>query len=140
MRWVRHPELDIDVLVRRAGSQTRFCGATGADPRAVRRARAGGLTIDQADRYAVALGTHPAEVWAGWEQALHRDSTIREQATKQATQRRRERQRHHNQRRGPRTNPLVWRNLALQLAGCLATHDLTDEDRATLQLLEIRNG
>ena len=40
--------------------------AVGVTPRSVYRARIHGLTVWQADRYAIAAGLHPALVWDGW--------------------------------------------------------------------------
>ena len=51
-------------LIEAAGSRARVAAAldSGNVARAVRE----GLTDVQADRWAVALGLHPAMVWPGW--------------------------------------------------------------------------
>jgi hypothetical protein len=66
MRWERHPELDIERLLALAGCANRLWMITGADTRSIHRARAEGLTLEQADRYAVALGFHPSQLWPSW--------------------------------------------------------------------------
>ena len=53
-------------LVRRVGGPTAFARRTGCHYRQVYRWLAYGLTVDQADRLAVALGLHPSEVWPNW--------------------------------------------------------------------------
>lgn len=66
MRWQRHPDLDIERLVALCGSAHRLTMITGADGRAISRARVEGLTLEQADRYALALGFHPSQLWPAW--------------------------------------------------------------------------
>lgn len=43
------------------------CEHPGLTDRQLRRKRDTGLTNLEADRYAVACGTHPAAIWPGWD-------------------------------------------------------------------------
>lgn len=59
--WPLQPLLDM------AGeTKETFAGRIGLSSAVMYRAEAKGLTDTQADRYAVAAGFHPAEVW-GWD-------------------------------------------------------------------------
>lgn len=72
----------LEPLARAAGISLGLVGARGFDgepaglvalaerlgttPRWLRSLRTAGLTWDLADRYSVALGYHPAELWPDW--------------------------------------------------------------------------
>lgn len=54
------------LTLSRASSLSELCLMVGARKTAVSTAAAEGLTDTQADRWAVALGFHPSEVWPSW--------------------------------------------------------------------------
>lgn len=60
------PRISIEPLVERYGNGSALARALGCDHTQVSRWRSQGLPLDSADRVAVALGLHPAEVWPDW--------------------------------------------------------------------------
>lgn len=50
----------------RHGGVAGLARALGRDRAQVGKWRQRGVTLDSADRIAVALGLHPVEVWPGW--------------------------------------------------------------------------
>ncbi len=52
-----------NALTTHVSEWAQLAHIVGTDKRAVHRARREGLTLRQADRWAVAAGTHPALVW-----------------------------------------------------------------------------
>lgn len=58
---------DLQALLKAAGAtMLGLAAATGQHARTLHRWAHMGLTVDQADRLAVAVGFHPAEVWPAW--------------------------------------------------------------------------
>lgn len=82
---MRHVELDRESLRVAMGARTwtEMAEQLGADYRTVMRA-ADGLTIAMADRWAIAAGLHPIEVWPAW-----LDITTAERRARQAARMRR---------------------------------------------------
>lgn len=59
---------DLEVLKARTNlSDPELAATVGISERHLLRLKAIGLTLLQADRYAVACGWHPASVWHGWD-------------------------------------------------------------------------
>lgn len=62
----RQPRLSLEPLVQRYGNVSVLARALGVDRAQAARWRNDGLPLDSADRVAVLLGKHPAEVWPEW--------------------------------------------------------------------------
>jgi len=62
----RQPRLSLEPLVQRYGNVSVLARALGIDRAQVAHWRSDGLPVDSADRVAVLLGRHPAEVWPEW--------------------------------------------------------------------------
>jgi hypothetical protein len=58
--------VSLEPLVRRYGNVSVLARALGMDRAQVARRRSDGLPIESADRIAIAVGKHPAEVWPEW--------------------------------------------------------------------------
>lgn len=59
---------DLEVLKAKARlSDPELAARVGITERHLLRLKHEGLTLLQADRYAVACGWHPASVWQGWD-------------------------------------------------------------------------
>jgi lambda repressor-like predicted transcriptional regulator len=62
----RQPRLPLEPLVQRCGSASALARATGIERTQLARWRRDGVPLDSADRVAIAVGRHPAEVWPDW--------------------------------------------------------------------------
>lgn len=62
----RQPRVSLEPLVERYGNVSVLARALGVDRAQVARWRSDGVPIESADRIAVAVGRHPAEVWPEW--------------------------------------------------------------------------
>jgi hypothetical protein len=62
----RQPRVSLEPLVQRYGNVSVLARALGIDRAQVARWRGHGLPVGSADRVAVAVGCHPAEVWPEW--------------------------------------------------------------------------
>lgn len=60
------PRLPLEPLVARFGGVSGLARALGRDRAQVGKWRQRGVTLDTADRIAVAVGLHPCEVWPEW--------------------------------------------------------------------------
>lgn len=60
------PRLPLEPLVARHGGVSGLARALGRNRAQVGKWRQRGVTLDSADRIAVALGLHPVEVWPEW--------------------------------------------------------------------------
>lgn len=59
---------DVEALKERVQmTDPELAAAVGITERHLLRLKATGLTLLQADRYAVACGWHPASIWPGWD-------------------------------------------------------------------------
>ena len=62
---IRFPFADLEALLGECPTRV-IAARLGVSTRTVWRWRAGGLTVDQADRAAIAAGWHPGTVWDTW--------------------------------------------------------------------------
>ncbi|MDQ1439266.1 MAG: Winged helix-turn-helix DNA-binding [Acidimicrobiaceae bacterium] len=62
----RQPRVSLEPLVQRYGNVSILARALGVDRAQVAHWRSDGVPIESADRIAIAVGRHPAEVWPEW--------------------------------------------------------------------------
>lgn len=60
------PELSISALLAKTANYATLAELTGLDTRLLQRRAKTGLSLEEADRCAIAVGCHPSELWPVW--------------------------------------------------------------------------